>query len=209
MSPLSGEAGRRRDRPGAGSRGDVAVETALIIPVLLILLYGAFDVGRYLLVRAAVHRATASFAEVVVDERPVVPDPDNRVAALLGAVYNAIDLSQEHWLRLVDMMVDNDGDVGGIGIEAVWYSVDRGRGRFYLPWEVGEECPGDVDVVSAFTEELFPAPGVVTARNFARPIYLVVRVCYRYRAPHPSLSTFVLPEWVESRFVALRRDLNR
>lgn len=200
MSPFSAEM-------RAGSRGNVAVETALIVPVLLILLYGAFDIGRYLLVRTAVHRAVASLAEVVVDERPVMPDPTEPVASVLGAVWYAIDQSQGHWLRLVDMMVDNDGDVSGIGIQAIWYSFERDAGQFYLPWEQGEECPNDL--VSDFSGEIVPSPRVVTTRNFARPVYLVTRVCYQYRQSHPSLSTFVLPEWIESDFIALRRDLNR
>lgn len=180
-----------------GRRGNIAVETALIIPVLLILLYGTFDFGRYLLVLASVHRATASLAEVVIDE-PLDP-------AIGGdTVWGAVERSKESWARLIDMMTDNDGDVSGIGIDAIWHSTDPRSGGGGIPrsTQAGEACDGlfspDSRLLSAKTNE-----------NYAKPVYLAVRVCYRYQQPHPTLSTFVLPEWMESRFIAIRKDLKK
>ncbi len=201
-----------RAEPLFDRRGSVAVETAIMVPVIIFILYAAVDIGRYMLVRADVQRAAASLAETVVDEPPIDPErpvPDD----VPSAVYNAVLASRPHWPGLVDMMVDNDGDTAGIGVDAVWYyhSSEPPLPPLRLPvtgtLQAGATCPTSSGG-TAFDAELATA-SMATSRNIARPVYLMVRVCYRYALGLPGLSAFVLPEWIESSFVAARKDRRR
>lgn len=188
----------------ADSRGSVAVETALVIPVLLLSLYAAADIGYYLLAHAAVHRATASFAELVVNETPVEPDRNDATDSD-SAAYNAIRESHatdtgRSWLRLVDLMIDNDGDTTGIAVVARYCIASDAGNAFgdFAPLQAGNvanTCPSGA-AVTCGTE--------LEDTNLA---YLRVRICYLYQPPVPTLSRFVLPERIESRFLALRKDV--
>lgn len=199
-----GKAGCRCGGRIADSRGSVAVETALLVPMLILLLYLAVDMGYYLLAQASVHRAAASFAEVVVNEPPINAVGDSAVRAGIVASHER-DRGQS-WLRLVDMMIDNDGNTAGIGIIAQ-YCVAEGAGgnppapAFNLdpPLLAGDfvtACPPPFGGAACGTE--LDGTGLA---------YLRVRICYRYQQPYPDLSDFfILPERMDSNFLALRKD---
>lgn len=197
-------------RPLTDSRGIVAIETALIVPVLFLLIYGTFEIGRYMLVRAHVHRATASLAEVLVDERSSTKcefGADGWCLFSDSAVWNALMQTSGDWPRLIDLMVDNDGDPTGIGVNAYWYSIDRDPADTSPALSsFDSQCPDSAVFRDIYGDLLLKA--MSTVRNYARPVYLVIQVCYQYRQPSWStgLYSLVLPEWIESQFVALRKD---
>ena len=199
--------------PLTDSHGVVAIEAALIVPVLFLLVYGMFEIGRYMLVRAHVHRAAASLAEVLIDERIERCETTANDWCRLSdsAVWNAIRQTSPSWPRLVDMMVDNDGDAEGIGVNAIWHSIarDAGRATTIPVLDVGQACEGSEFLPTVYPDLLTRT--LETVRNYARPIYLVIHVCYRYRQPSwgVGLHKLGLPDWIESHFVAMRKDASQ
>ena len=195
----------------ADVRGSVAAETALVIPVLLILLYAAVDIGYYLLTRAAVHRATASFAEIVVNEPPILPDA-NDPADSDSDGYNGVRASYTvdngvTWLRLVDAMIDNDGDTSGIAIVAQYCIASATAVEDYGASALTRLQAGDIanNCPPASTASALECVDQLENREVA---YLNVHVCYQLPTTMPRLSNVVLPTRVESGFLALRKDEN-
>ncbi len=73
---------RSRSRGGRPRRGAAAIELAIIMPVLLLLIFGCFDFGRFAYVSIAVTNAVRAGAGVALLSHYPDPDPNTNTGLI-------------------------------------------------------------------------------------------------------------------------------
>jgi hypothetical protein len=104
----------RRDRPA--SRGQALVETALLLPILLILLLGAIDFGRLFFGWVNLHQAVRIGANFAATNPDMATERDRYVDLITG------DLEGLN----CDADTDNDGDIDGDDLPDPTYTTPDG-----------------------------------------------------------------------------------
>lgn len=90
----------RRHRPGPWTRflrqrrGSVLVELAFVFPVVLIILMGTYDTGRYVLLQQKLGRAAASVADLVSQPTSISQSQIDSMIIAANEMIQPFDLSQ-------------------------------------------------------------------------------------------------------------------
>ncbi|MGI9421455.1 MAG: TadE/TadG family type IV pilus assembly protein [Geminicoccaceae bacterium] len=174
---------RRPERNG--DRGNVAVEFALVLPVLLLLLLASAELGRYVLLNQKVDRVAITMSDLVARAETISEAELDDIFNAAAHVAEPFDLSGRG--RVVISSVTNpDGE----GATVAWQRA--GGGSFITASEVGSEgeaadLPGEFDVregETAIVSEVF-----FDFRPFLSEMIVSPRVVYRRAHHRPRLGT--------------------
>lgn len=97
-------AGLARDR-----RGVMLVEFALVLPVLVILLLGSYDYGRYVIVHQKVQRTSATIADLVARETQFDSGDVSGIMSAAGHVMSPFSLGSDGNVIITVMTDDGSG----------------------------------------------------------------------------------------------------
>ncbi len=127
----------RRIGLGSDRAGTMAVEFALIAPVMVTLLCGTIEFGNALRVQAKVNTAAGQLAELVAGQQAVTAPGGNLADMCAGAAMNLLPYDSNNFaaniVSLSDDFPKNRGD--GSNLKKVDY---------YLDWENISSCPAQL-----------------------------------------------------------------
>ena len=163
------------------SQGNVVVEFALALPILLLLLLASAELGRFVLLNQKIDRVAVSMSDLVARAETISETDLDDIFNAAGHVAEPFDLDSRG--RVVISSVTNDD---GEGATIAWQRA--GAGSFLAASEVGTEGAaadlpddfavreGETAIVSEvffdfepFLSELIVAPRVVYRRAHHRP----------------------------------------
>ena len=166
-------------------RGNVVVEFALALPVLLLMLLASAELGRYVLLNQKIDRVAITMSDLVARAETISETELDDIFNAAAHVAEPFDLSSSG--RVVISSVTNDD---GDGATIAWQR--SGGGSFIKASEVGTEgasadLPADFDVregETAIISEVF-----FDFEPFLSELIVSPRVIYRRAHHRPRLGT--------------------
>ncbi|MEM8947830.1 MAG: TadE/TadG family type IV pilus assembly protein [Pseudomonadota bacterium] len=166
-------------------RGNVVVEFALALPVLLLMLLASAELGRYVLLNQKIDRVAITMSDLVARAETISETELDDIFNAAAHVAEPFDLSSSG--RVVISSVTNDD---GEGATIAWQR--SGAGSFLKASEVGTEgesadLPADFDVregETAIISEVF-----FDFEPFLSELIVSPRVIYRRAHHRPRLGT--------------------
>ncbi|PIR33564.1 MAG: hypothetical protein COV36_02425 [Alphaproteobacteria bacterium CG11_big_fil_rev_8_21_14_0_20_44_7] len=166
--------------------GMMAVEFALLLPVLLILFLGGFEVTRYVLLQQKISKTTSSMSDLI-SRLPSVSEAE------ISNSFNAVQHLMEPYFQNSDIKViissvfNNGGDV-----EIYWQRC--GGGTLSAASQIGDV--GDVPVLpNGFTlddgEEAIIAEVFYSFTPVIAPDFIAVNSVYKVRVTKPRLGALI------------------
>jgi Flp pilus assembly protein TadG len=139
-------AGERTDRDarrtwarfGLGSGGNVSVEFALCVPVLLLLMLGSAEMGRYIILHQKMDRVATTISDLVARADTITEDDLNDIFTAAGQVAEPFDLA-DLGVVIVSSVTNSDGS----GPVIAWQR--SGGGSYSASSHLGAE--GDTPVL--------------------------------------------------------------
>lgn len=177
--------GLRRRLDSHRDEGNVAVEFALALPVLLLLLLASAELGRYVLLNQKIDRVAVTMSDLVARVETISEDQLDDIFDAAAHVAEPFDLGGRG--RVVISSVTNDD---GEGATIAWQRA--GGGSFLTASEVGTEgaaadLPDDFAVregETAIVSEVF-----FNFEPFLSEMIVSPRVIYRRAHHRPRLGT--------------------
>lgn len=164
-----------------GDRGNVVVEFALALPVLLMMLLASAELGRFVLLNQKIDRVAVTMSDLVARVETISEDELDDIFNAAGHVAEPFDLGGQG--RVVISSVIN---ADGTGATVAWQRA--GGGAYIAASEIGIEggaasLPGDFDVregetaiisevffdFEPFLSEMIVSPQVIYRRAHHRP----------------------------------------
>lgn len=170
---------------GRHDRGNVVVEFALALPVLLLLLLASAELGRYVLLNQKIDRVAVSMSDLVARAETISESELDDIFNAAGHVAEPFDLVGRGRV-VISSVINDDGE----GATIAWQRA--GGGSFLAASEVGTEgetadLPGDFAVregETAIVSEVF-----FDFEPFLSEQIVAPRVIYRRAHHRPRLGT--------------------
>ena len=165
---------------GRRDRGNVAVEFALALPVLILLLLASAELGRFVLLHQKIDRVASTMADLVARAETISESEIDDIFTAAGQVAEPFDLGSQG--RVLISSVTNDGS----GPTVAWQRLDGGS--YVAASQIGAEgepatlsgefavAEGETAIISEvyfdfepFLSELIVAPRLLYRRALNRP----------------------------------------
>jgi hypothetical protein len=178
---------RQKPRPAAGrcrrlgTRGAIAIEFALVLPVVLLLMLASAELGRYILLHQKVDRVAVTMSDLVARAETISEAEIEDIFVAAGQVAQPFDLNG-NGLVIISAVTNPDGD----GATVAWQR--SGAGSYVGVSHIGAagdpaELPEDFEVregetaiiaevffdFAPFLSELIVPPGLIYGRSHHRP----------------------------------------
>lgn len=166
-------------------RGNVVVEFALALPVLLLMLLASAELGRFVLLNQKIDRVAVTMSDLVARAETINESELNDIFNAAAQVAAPFDLN-ERGRVIISSVINEDGE----GATIAWQRA--GGGSFLKASEVGTEggvadLPEDFDVregETAIISEVF-----FDFEPFLSELIVTPRVIYRRAHHRPRLGT--------------------
>ena len=177
-----------------GEHGGVAIELALMVSVLALVLWFGAEASYHYRLQNSLHRGTATLADILANRK--LGDEETLADRIPAEMAGALSMLQT--------MMGATGE-GSVGMTVSYYDTPiPGTVPTAVPmsWTSGRVC-GSGGLASL--EELGVAGELITASNVAKTELIRVETCFAL-SERPSVSRLVFPETYSSHFVTLRKE---
>jgi Flp pilus assembly protein TadG len=176
---------RPRARFGLGSGGNVSVEFALCVPVLLLLMLGSAEMGRYIILHQKMDRVATTISDLVARADTITEDDLTDIFTAAGQVAEPFDLA-DLGVVIVSSVTNSDGS----GPVIAWQR--SGGGAYSASSHLGAE--GDTPVLPPDFEVRQGETAIISEvyydfAPFLSELIVEPQVIYRTAHHRPRLGT--------------------
>ncbi len=173
-------------------RGSILIETALLLPILLILLAGAFEMGRYMLAGQKTSALAAAISDMIAQADQGISEQEiNDIFQAIDHVSKPFDINSGGRL-MVTGVIGLENNQNQITWQRCQGSLTTARSKFGTEGTANVDLPGNISLFKddmAIISEVFLPYEPALFKGFMEKRTLQARAVYRPR--YGSLETVI------------------